>query len=416
MDVWFFTTELENDRASSFRQSRWCNIFLDENVNVRVFNLHGAFSFLDKTFKNYSEFEDFRKESLSKRSSVGSVRQGFFSKIARKIKHTFLLDLFYPNIFKLFFIAFFEILKSKESIKIISSSPPFSVVVVGSILKNIFKEKVVFTIDMRDAWALHDSLGGIKSIKKYIEKKSIQSADYIITVSKWLASEFDENYSVNTLTIYNVATHYLNIPIPDKIDICKYSEKINKSSKKIVYTGSTPVGFYDVYNIMLSIKTVADSFPNFSNKIQFIFVGNCEETKLAANKLNLNNEVVFINHVPQSEVRQIQSSADCLLFLGYNGPENKGVVSTKLFEYLFLNKCILPLTIKTNSDVDNIFMTLCNKTIRLNTIEEIGDFINCLLEDLDFENKTLKLKDIDSAKLLINDYKEFAKRLRCLKS
>lgn len=83
MDVWF-TTELENDRASSFRQSRWCNIFLDENVNVRVFNLHGAFSFLDKTFKNYSEFEDFRKESLSKRSSVGSVRQGFFRKLQER--------------------------------------------------------------------------------------------------------------------------------------------------------------------------------------------------------------------------------------------------------------------------------------------------------------------------------------------
>lgn len=411
MSIWFFTTELENDRASSFRQSRWCNIFLDENIKIRVFNLHGAFSFLDKTFENHTEFETFRKDTLSRRSSVGSVRQGFFSNIARKIKHIFLLDLFYPNVFKLFFISYYKVLKSKETIKIIASSPPFSVVLVGTILKNIFKDKIIFTIDMRDAWALHDSLGGIKLVKKFIEKKSIESADYVITVSTWLAKEFDNHYMVNTLTIYNVATHYLNVPIPDKINLCKYSKKLRESSRKIVYTGSTPRGFYDVYNIMSSIKNVSSRVLNFSERMQFVFVGNCEETKMAAIKLDLKDEVVFINHVPQSEVRSIQSSADCLLFLGYEGIENKGVVSTKLFEYLFLNKYILPFTVKNNSDVDIIFSKLCTKTLRLNSEIEITGFIDGLVQDLDFQNRTLKLMDIDSAKLLINDYIKFAKKL-----
>lgn len=409
MSVWFFTTELQNDRASSFRQSRWCNIFLEESINIRVFNLHGAFSIIDKTFKNQNEFEDFRKQELLKNTSVGSVRQGFFSKIARRIKHLFLLDFFYPNVFKLFFTTFFEIKKSNEMIKIIASSPPFSVVIVGMILKKIFKNKILFTIDMRDAWALHDSLGGIKFIKKYIETKAMLSADYTITVSNWLAKEFSDTYNINTLTIYNVATHYLNLPIPDKVDLCMYSKSINRTSKKIIYTGSTPEGFYDVYNIMLAIKNVTIDVPDFSERIQFIFVGNCEETRIAANKLNLGKEVVFIKHVPQIEVRRIQASADCLLFLGYNGFENKGVVSTKLFEYLFLNKYILPFTIKSNSDIDIIFSTLCNKSIQLNDIEEMKNFINALVIDLDFENRTLKLKDIDTAKLLIEEYKKFAR-------
>ncbi len=409
MSVWFFTTELQNDRASSFRQSRWCNIFLEESINIRVFNLHGAFSIIDKTFKNQNEFEDFRKQELLKNTSVGSVRQGFFSKIARRIKHLFLLDFFYPNVFKLFFTTFFEIKKSNEMIKIIASSPPFSVVIVGMILKKIFKNKILFTIDMRDAWALHDSLGGIKFIKKYIETKAMLSADYTITVSNWLAKEFSDTYNINTLTIYNVATHYLNLPIPDKVDLCMYSKSINSTSKKIIYTGSTPEGFYDVYNIMLAIKNVTIDVPDFSERIQFIFVGNCEETRIAANKLNLGKEVVFIKHVPQIEVRRIQASADCLLFLGYNGFENKGVVSTKLFEYLFLNKYILPFTIKSNSDIDIIFSTLCNKSIQLNDIEEMKNFINALVIDLDFENRTLKLKDIDTAKLLIEEYKKFAR-------
>lgn len=409
MSVWFFTTELQNDRASSFRQSRWCNIFLEESVDVRIFNLHGAFSMIDKTFKNKNEFENFRKVELDKNTSVGSVRQGFFSKIARRIKHLFLLDLFYPNVFKLFVVTYFEIKKSNEVVKIIASSPPFSVVVVGMILKKIFKNKILFTIDMRDAWALHDSLGGIRFIKKYIEKNAMVSADYTITVSNWLAKEFSNTYGINTLTIYNVATHYLNVPIPEKVDLCTYSKSLNRFSKKIIYTGSTPEGFYDVYNIMLAIKEVSDKFTNFSDKIQFVFVGNCEETRIAANKLNLEKEVVFLNHVPQIEVRKIQSSADCLLFLGYNGFENKGVVSTKLFEYLFLNKCVLPFTIKENSDVDIIFSTLCNKNIRLNELEEMKNFIESLFIDLDFENKTLKLKDIGKAKLLIEEYRKFAR-------
>ena len=135
------------------------------------------------------------------------------------------------------------------------------------------------------------------------------------------------------------------------------------------------------------------------------------KAKLSAQRALLGNEVIFINHVPQKEVRSIQMSSDCLLFLGHYGEGNKGVVSTKLFEYLFLNKYIIPFCIRENSDVDVIFSTLTGKTLRLNEEDEIFIFIKNLTSELDFHSNALKIQNIDSAKLLINDYNNFARQL-----
>ena len=54
-EVWFLTSELEGERASSFRQERWCRIFLEAGAALRIFNLRGAFDHSDSRVANVEE-------------------------------------------------------------------------------------------------------------------------------------------------------------------------------------------------------------------------------------------------------------------------------------------------------------------------------------------------------------------------
>src|SRR6185437_973754 len=84
-------------------------------------------------------------------------------------------------------------------------------------------------------------------------------------------------------------------------------------------------------------------------------------------------EWVFLGQLPHATVRRVQRAADALIFLGYRGENNGGVVSTKIFEYLALGKPILPLFVVRGSDVDQILRTVCDLGANLRTVGDIAD-------------------------------------------
>lgn len=115
----------------------------------------------------------------------------------------------------------------------------------------------------------------------------------------------------------------------------------------------------------------------------------------------LNSYFVFINHLPNKDIFALQNTVDILLFLGFNAEGNAGVVSTKIFEYIYLKKLILPLNVKFESDVSDLLRKYCGKTINVEKEIEIYDLLN-----RDFENElpVLKVQRNDFVDELVADY------------
>jgi hypothetical protein len=346
---------------------------------------------------------------ISTRVRAG-LREGAIVKLVRHVKHLLLTDLYRPNIFKLIYFVHRLLKKRDTKILLMASSPPFSLAVVGAILKRWHGSKVVLTVDMRDAWALHNALGGIKSIKRNIECAVLRSADSVSTVSKWLANEFSNAYGINVEVMYNVATHYTNSNTAIPIAWADISKEISNTRLKLVYTGATPPGYYDIKSLVGGIVTLRSKHPEIADRIQLVFVGACGEVQREAKFQGVQaGDIVFVSHLPHRVVRQVQMQADVLLFLAHFGEGNKGVVSTKLFEYLYLGKPILPISLCEDSDVDQLLHRYCGCSLNAHSSEAIMQVIASLVA-----NGTQSLPKLDeSIRLveLLDNYNHYAKRL-----
>jgi len=410
-EVWFLTSELESERASSFRQERWCCYFLKEGALLRIFNLRGIFSYSDIICVDKDSLALFRKSGLANyQGPQASVREGIVAKILRRLKHLMLADLYLPNVFSLC-IRLDKLLADRiEPVVIFASSPPFSLAVIGFLMKRRYKDKAIFIIDMRDAWALHNALGGIRWIKRGIERRVLQIANQVITVSIGLADEFELHYGIKVEVAYNVATHYIENDFPERIDLHKIHPEIDPNRIVIVYTGSVPEFHYDITSMINAIRKFSIENKEISQRIQLVFIGACDIVKQEASAQVIDQKsIIFVDHLPHHLIRSVQASASALLLLAHHGPKNRGVVSTKLFEYLCLSKPILPIDLCQGSDVDILLKKYCGSSLNIHKSEEIQKILQRIAENgVSFLPKIVNVQDIGD---LMDSYEILTKRI-----
>lgn len=369
-EIWFLTSEIEWERAGSFRQERWAQVFLGENARVRFFNVQGATHLSELPFDDLAQFNDFRDRIRGTARLAASVREGWYVGLLRSIKHLLLVDFYLPNILRLIRTAR-ERLKDGRRVVIFASSPPFAVAGAGWLLKLLHPHQVILVVDMRDAWALHDSLGGLRPLKRAIERRVLRDAAMVSTVSVGLSEEFNSLYHCKVDVLYNVATHCAE-PAATPIDWSALSPLLRADSLKFVYTGSTPVGFYDVGAFARAVAGLRRRSPELADRVQFLFVGACAEVKREAAAAGVaDTDVIFVPLVPQKTALALQHAADAVVFLAFDGENNRGVVTTKFFEYLALRKPILPFGIRRGSDVDRLLEDLCGESRILISADQI---------------------------------------------
>lgn len=380
-EIWFFTSEIEGERAGSFRQDRWAKVFLDAGAIIRIFNVQGTTGLTDRTFESREAFDAFRAHCRATARPTASVREGWYVGLVRSLKHVSLADFYLPNILSLLFRARSG-LRDGRRVIVFGSSPPFPLAAAGYLLKRWAPGQVLLAVDMRDAWALHTSLGGIKPVKRAIERTVLRAANFVSTVSFGLAGEFRSRYGVHVDVLYNVATHYFEQRVTGSLDWQALNPGLTPGRARYVYTGSTPVGFYDLGAIARGTAALRASRPDLADCIQLVFVGACDEMRREAELAGVTHaDIAFVQHVSHKTATAIQQAADALLFLAYDGEDNKGVVSTKFFEYLALKKPILPMGLRRGSDVDQLLERLCGSSIRLISSEDVAVALGDLAEE-----------------------------------
>lgn len=378
--------------VGGFRQDRWLKACLDQGKRCTVVDYY---SLVPRFYSpiDTSDYFSFRKKIKSKVQKKPSVKEGRLVSILRFIKHFFILEVFNPLIwFKILYIIF--TLRNKHFDIVFTSSPPFTSNVIGLVLKKTGKAKV-FLVDFRDEWG--DSLFLPKSTiinRKIIERIVVNNADSIITVSEYSKRNLQNLYKLSSIScIYNA---------PDiNYKIFKNNLDISPSTRiTILFTGSLAPGLFDSNKLL---EFIACSSKFMGEKVTFKFLG----TKLNFNNISLEN-VQFIDQQSLDVSRKMQLESDILLFVAANFPDNGGIVSSKIFEYLQSGKPILPLFVQRDSDVYNIIKNSCGFCPIINYWSDLDNLIYLKNDKIEFNNLPFLVNE-DFLQSLLDAYPNYIK-------
>ncbi|RME18706.1 MAG: glycosyl transferase family 1 [Bacteroidetes bacterium] len=234
------------------------------------------------------------------------------------------------------------LLKTNKIDVIISTGPPHSLHIIALKLKQQFPD-IKWIADFRDPWTNIDFLNELQLTSyalqqhKNLEKKVVQTADRIISVSPTLTKELsllDPSNKEKFFTITNGFDEddYINIPP---------AANTNKNFI-ITHAGLIPSNRNPqvLWKALFELRNENKLPENL--KIQLIGKTDAlimEEIK----KHQLEKYIEKLDYLPHSEVIKAESNANVLLLIINNAPNSKGIITGKLFEYLALQKPIIAI-------------------------------------------------------------------------
>ena len=217
-----------------------------------------------------------------------------------------------------------ELLRESPYDIVLTTAPPHSTHLIGAKLKKNFPN-ITWVTDFRDPWSEIFYLKLAKQMKfallinKYLERKIIAKADLNIVVSDFISECLPQG---NKITINNSFD-------PAKFDLSTF----NSSTKyRIKYIGKITEG--QDFETFLKGLELSNLKPN---KVELSLIGTFEQQPAYDCSHNIN----LINYLPHAEATKEMINAELLILLINDYPQNRGMLTTKLFEYLGANTPIL---------------------------------------------------------------------------
>jgi glycosyltransferase involved in cell wall biosynthesis len=246
-----------------------------------------------------------------------------------------------------------RIIKQENIDVIYVSVPIWTSLLIGYLLKKKTQKPIV--IDFRDPWTINPFRKTPTKfharIDDYLERRVLASADYVITVSQPYRRRLIEKYPF----LKNKCEVIMNGFDPDDFKYLKRQPLQDKF--RIVHAGSL-YGLRTPKHFLRALQELVQEKPYLRKQIEVQFVGNYgKETPVIVDKLGLNDLVRFIGFMShEKSLGLMVNSHVLLLIVAVGGYETSGIVTGKLFEYLFSGRPILALAPK-NSIVANIIQS-----------------------------------------------------------
>ncbi|MBK8956035.1 MAG: glycosyltransferase [Saprospiraceae bacterium] len=289
---------------------------------------------------------------------------------------------------------------------IVSTGPPHSMHLIAKHLRQ--KLSIAWLADFRDPWTqiFYFETLHLNRLSRFIhsklEKSVLRQADVVVTVSRSCKDDLESICGRKVEVITNGFEPFEN----------RNLIKPNKERIVLLYAG---VLTQDRNPELLwnALKEYVVENPDIQQRLEIRFIGNVDPYVVqSARSMN----AFKVNHLLPMSHEELQNhlwEADALMLIGV--PGNKGVVTGKFFEYLFLKKPILSVSppdsdlvemlIQTqtgyNADfidqvglrnaVDQIFDTLIHKNFkpnepvissysRRNLTHQMAEFMNTAVE------------------------------------
>ena len=240
-----------------------------------------------------------------------------------------------------------EIIENEGITTIITTSPPHSTQLIGLELKKQFPN-INWIADLRDPWTdiyynqdLYPTRRAKKRNLRY-ERSVLLSADQIITVSEECKRLFAEKAPV-TDKIIVVPNGYdekdfINSTIKNKKEKITPNSSLFPNGHQHVLTPHylTYVGVMAPQYDLVPLKKLVQGRTDI--KLRFVGVVS-EEIQQEIESWGVQTE--FISYVSHHKAIEYMQASDALLLFIPNVPNNEGILTGKLFEYLASEKKIL---------------------------------------------------------------------------
>lgn len=267
---------------------------------------------------------------------------------------------------------------------IVSTSGPYASHIVAEKLKKKGLAKK-WIADYRDPWSDNFAFPGIfpfNQLEKWLEKKLMRSADIITTVSTPFAEDFSRKYpSKQVLSIENGFDPDDQKKLPDE------SVFPNDGKFRIIHTGSIYEGKRDFTPLFQAIAELKNE--TNIEALEIIFVGTqLGNLDSQIKQYGISTWVKNQGMVPREKALCMQRDAHALLFLPWNDPAFPGVLTGKIFEYLFSGTPIIAVG-GTGIDHSQQLILDAQAGIILETKEAIKNYIKKQLAHIQRPRTTL---------------------------
>ncbi len=218
---------------------------------------------------------------------------------------------------------------------IVSTGPPHSMHLIA---RKVSKATgTPWVADFRDPWTkmfTFKYMGYskfVERIHKKLEKKVLQQANAVVTVTNTIAAEFEQ--------IINRQVHVITNGF-DPADFS--SDQVEpEDGFTITYTGL----FVKTQNPVILWKILGERCSNdsqFANDLKIRLIGDTDSSILASIHQNgLDNNLISMEYTPHNLIVEWQRKARVLLLAGGTEPESKGILTGKFFEYMAAQRPIL---------------------------------------------------------------------------
>ena len=229
----------------------------------------------------------------------------------------------------------------KENIDVLfSTSPSFTSLLIGSLLKNKTKKPLV--VDFRDPWLTNSFIEYPTKLHRYIEKKMekyvLMQADYITVASDLIKDDLIKRYPFVKSKIETITNGF----DPDDFKNSYISKKPRKF--RITYTGSL-YGHLTAKTFFHTLKDLISKNEELKKNIEVIFAGNYgKETEKLVRELKLEKNVKLKGYLPHRKCINLLKNSDVLLLLiTILGSKGKEILTGKIFEYIASKKPIIAI-------------------------------------------------------------------------
>ncbi|MEW6685536.1 MAG: glycosyltransferase [Candidatus Edwardsbacteria bacterium] len=230
-----------------------------------------------------------------------------------------------------------KLIKKGEIDVIYSTAPPYTSHLIGYLLKKCSGKPLV--LDFRDLWTQRPLLSYPtlfhQRANEFLERKILQEADQIITISELWKRNWILKYSFLPEQKFTVISH--GFDSEDFIGVIPHRTEVFTVTHAGALIEITAKYFF------LALKSLLEEYPEFKNKmaVKFIGVAKREEQEIVR-EFGLENTVRFIPYLPHQQCLQAEADSDVLLLLTMEEEEMR--IRGKLYEYLGTGKSILAIT------------------------------------------------------------------------
>ena len=272
-----------------------------------------------------------RKQEIEKNTQLGIVgKKTIVRKLLDWYEHTGVFGMLrYPDWYDWWVNKVKKLINPLDYDVVITTSAPFGAHRVGLYIKKK-NPRCKWICDWRDLLTDNPNYIGIPLFhcyERHLEHLFDNNADCVITVSEDLAGFIRKRTTKSVEIIYNGFDS-------DFIDSVVSETRMLSDVFSIAYVGTIYKDRQNPYPLFKAVSELHNEKRITPSDIKIYFAGFCDCKEMVM-QLGICDYYNYLEYLPYDEAIKLQYNSDALLFLEHGNGEYKGIMTAKIFEYLY---------------------------------------------------------------------------------